>query len=1216
MGWIQDLIKPQNRQWEEFYRNRWQHDNVVRSTHGVNCTGGCSWAIYVKDGIITWEMQQTDYPLLEPNLPPYEPRGCQRGISASWYVYSPIRVKYPYARGILLDLWRAAKAKHPNPIDAWGSIVEDDEQRKRIQKSRGKGGFRRTTWEETQELISAASLYTAKRWGPDRVFGFSPIPAMSYLSYAGGSRFLQLFGGVNMSFYDWYADLPNAFPEVWGDQTDVCESADWYNSKYIVAMGSNPNMTRTPDVHFISEARHEGAKFVVIAPDLSQVAKYSDWWIPVKPGTDTALWMAVNHVILKEFYVDRQVPYFVDYVTRYTDSPFLVELRPSGDGQSHLAGQLLRANRLERYAGEDNGDWKLLMMDQATGQPKMPKGTVGFRWKTKPGNWNIKLEDGLDDTPIVPTLSFLEEHDEVLQVAYHEFAEKKTHLRGIPVRYVQTKDGRVPVATAFDLLVAQFGVGRGLPGDYAENYDDCAAYTPAWQEQYTGIGRDTVIRLAREFAGNAEATGGRSMVIVGASINHWYNNNLAYRAPITALMLCGCCGRNGGGMNHYVGQEKLTLVAPWSSMAFATDWGVVPRQQQVSTWHYVNSDQWRYEGDFTDYAPVPPKTKWAKGHAMDLETMAVRLGWMPYYPQFDRHPMEVVREAEASGASTDEAISSHVARQLQDGKLHFAVDDPDAPENWPRVWFIWRGNALQSSAKGHEFFLRHYLGTHDNIVAKEHAKGKVKSVTFREPAPRGKFDLVVDLNFRMDTSALYSDIVLPAAFWYEKNDLNSTDLHSFVHPLGQAVPPVWEAKTDWEIFKGFARKVSELSPLVFPDPVRDLVAIPLRHDTPDELAQTEPLDWGKGECEAIPGKTMPHFKVVERDYANLYNRFISLGPKVRETGFSGNGVHIPAKQFYDELLKSPVGGSPDPQHKRCVEWGGKKYPSLEDALDAANALLHLAPETNGAVSAAAFEHEEAITGVPLADLAEGVRDVRMTFLDLTRQVRRTLISPCWSGNVNDGRAYAAWVLNVERLVPWRTLTGRQQFYVDHLYYLDFGEHLPTFKPRLDPGRTGDIVESPVDEQCLVLNYITPHGKWNIHSTYKDNHRMLTLSRGMDPIWINDKDAERVGLNDNDWVEVYNDNGVVVTRVNVSARVQSGMCLYYHAVERTVYIPKSQIRGGKRAGGHNSLTRTRINPVQLAGGYAQFTYAFNYWGPIGIMTRDTYCVVRKLEKLEW
>ena len=159
MGWIQDLVNPKARRWEEFYRNRWQHDNIVRSTHGVNCTGGCSWAVYVKDGIITWEMQQTDYPQLDPNLPPYEPRGCQRGISASWYVYSPIRVKYPYARGALLDLWRAARSQHANPVDAWAALIEDETQRTRFQRARGKGGFRRTNWDEVLEIVAAASLY-------------------------------------------------------------------------------------------------------------------------------------------------------------------------------------------------------------------------------------------------------------------------------------------------------------------------------------------------------------------------------------------------------------------------------------------------------------------------------------------------------------------------------------------------------------------------------------------------------------------------------------------------------------------------------------------------------------------------------------------------------------------------------------------------------------------------------------------------------------------------------------------------------------------------------------------------------------------------------------------------------------------------------------------------------------------------------------------------
>ncbi len=153
--------------------------------------------VYVKDGIVTWELQATDYPSLEPGLPPYEPRGCQRGISFSWYLYSPVRVKYPYLRGVLMDLWREAKAQHADPVAAWAAIVEDEESRKSYQQARGKGGFRRSTWDEVLEIIAASTVYTVKKYGPDRIIGFSPIPAMSMLSYASGSRFLQLLGGVS-----------------------------------------------------------------------------------------------------------------------------------------------------------------------------------------------------------------------------------------------------------------------------------------------------------------------------------------------------------------------------------------------------------------------------------------------------------------------------------------------------------------------------------------------------------------------------------------------------------------------------------------------------------------------------------------------------------------------------------------------------------------------------------------------------------------------------------------------------------------------------------------------------------------------------------------------------------------------------------------------------------------------------------------------------------
>jgi nitrate reductase alpha subunit len=1201
MSWIKDIIAPETRRWEEFYRNRWQYDKLVRSTHGVNCTGGCSWGVYVKDGVITWEMQQTDYPKLESSLPPYEPRGCQRGISASWYIYSPLRVRYPYMRGALLDAWRAARRTHADPVAAWQAIQNDPATRTRYQQARGKGGFRRVHWDEALELIAAANVATIKQYGPDRIVGFSPIPAMSQLSYAAGSRFLQLLGGVNLSFYDWYCDLPPASPEIWGEQTDVQESADWYNAKFIVSMGSNLNMTRTPDVHFIAEARHNGSKFVVFAPDFSQVAKFSDWWVPIHAGQDGAFWQAVNHVILTEYFAQRETPDFTAYLKQYSDCPFLVELHPTADG--YTPGRFVRSTTQPRYAAEEHAEWKLLLFDALSSEPRAPKGQIGHRWQERQGQWNLELNDSADDSPLDPLLSFLGSADEVVQVGFEDFsAQNQVLKRGVPVRRIAGANGPILVATVFDLLMAQFGIDRGLPGAYPAGYDDEAAmFTPAWQERFTGISRDTVVSFARQFAGTALQTGGKCTIIIGAGVNHWYHNNLIYRSAITALMLCGCIGKNGGGLAHYVGQEKLAPVAIWKTLAMASDWGGPPRLQNAPSWHYVHSDQWRYEGSFAAAGALKGDNPWTSGHTIDANVRAVRQGWLPFYPQFERSNLDLVREARAAGATNEQEIGAYIVQQLRDGKLHFSIEDPDTPANWPRVWFIWRGNALMSSAKGHEYFLRHYLGTHTNAIADEEvSQAMLSEVTWREHAPQGKIDLVVDLNFRMDTSALYSDIVLPAAHWYEKDDLNSTDLHSYIHPLAEAVPPNWESRPDWEIFKLFAAKLSELAATHLPDPVADLVASPLQHDTPDELAQPTVRDWKRGECDPIPGKTMPHFKLVERDYRNLYQRFISLGPAARTKGIGAHGVHWQIEELYDDLLRDLP----------TVQWGGKTYPSLSSAAQAANVILRLAPETNGESAYRAFEAQERRVGRPLTDLAEPNRGVVMSFEDIKQQPRRILTSPCWSGIINNGRAYSPFVLNVERLVPWRTLTGRQHFYLDHEGYLGFGEHLATYKPRTDELAYGDLKRSEQGWNYVTLNYLTPHGKWHIHSTYGDTLRMLTLSRGMEPCWMNDKDAVEIGVHDNDWVEVYNDHGVVATRAVVSARIPQGVCIIYHAPERTISVPKSPLRGNKRAGGHNSLTRVRLKPVLMVGGYAQFCYSFNYWGPTGV-NRDTHVRIRKL-----
>jgi len=1205
MSWIKDIISPETRSWEEFYRNRFQHDRIVRSTHGVNCTGGCSWQIHVKDGIVVWETQQLDYPLLEDKLPPYEPRGCQRGISFSWYLYSPLRIKYPLIRSALVNAYREEKEKAGgDPMKAWESLQANEAKRTSYQKARGKGGFRRTSWEEVLEIMAIANIYTAKKYGPDRVIGFSPIPAMSMLSYAGGARFLQLLGGVCLSFYDWYCDLPTAFPEIWGEQTDVCESADWFNSKMIADMGACLNMTRTPDCHFFAESRHNGTKAVVFSPDFSQVCKYADQWVPLHAGSDGAFWMAVSHVILTEFHHKQQTPYFIDYVKQYTDSALLVKL-DRADG-NYKPGRMLRANELSENRDIENGDWKFVSVDTDDGRFVVPKGSMGDRWGT-PGKWNMKLEDSVDDSPYDPTLTFLSEHDEVVQTEFIEWGLDKKSLRGVPARKIVTTSGETEyVTTVYDLIMAQYGVGRGLSGDYPADYTDKdAAYTPAWQEIFTGVDAKTVLQFAREWANTANITEGKCMIIIGAGINHWYHANLMYRAGAMALMLSGCVGKNGGGLNHYVGQEKLAPMDSWSSIAFAKDWQNASRLQQAPLWHYINTCQYRYDGQYSRYNTVPDN-KMTREHTADTIYKSVRNGWMPYYPQFKQNTLDLCQEAIDAGAQDDDAIKANVLQKLKSKELEYSVADPEAPENHPRVWYIWRGNAIVGSMKGHEYCLKHYLGTHSNGIAQD-SEEHTEEVNWREVAPDGKMDLVVDLNFRMDSSALYSDIVLPAASWYEKADLNSTDLHSFIHPLSAAVAPVWESKTDWNIFRDLAKATSDIATKYLPEVQKDIVCLPLSHDTADEITQPEVKDWYAGEVEAVPGKSMHKLAVVDRDFTKIYEKFITLGDNIKTTGLGAHGNHYAADDVYDEMV--------DSNHFTVREMDGKTYPSIEEDVDAANAVLHLSTLTNGKLTVRAYENMEKKTGLKLADLAAGSRDVKLRYEDLQAQPRRYNTSPLWSGLMNDGRAYAPYTYNYDRLVPWRTLTGRQHFYLDQDMYIAYGENLPTYKPAPKPELYGDLKETLKEGNALILNYLTPHGKWHIHSTYMENLRMLTLSRGCEPCWMSEVDAEKLGIKDNDWVEVYNDHGVYCTRAVVSARIPRGVCIVYHVAERTTGIPKSQVRGNKRAGGHNSVTRIHLKPNYLCGGYGQFSYHFNYWGPIA-PNRDTHVTVKKMDKVVW
>jgi nitrate reductase alpha subunit len=1183
--------------WDRFYRDRWAHDKVVRSTHGVNCTGSCSWQVFVKDGLITWEHQATDYPSVGPDSPEYEPRGCPRGASFSWYTYSPSRVRFPYVRGVLLEMFLAARDRLGDPVEAWAEVVADQHKRRAYQRARGKGGFIRASWEDAIDMMAAAHVHTIKTYGPDRVAGFSPIPAMSMASFAAGTRFLSLIGGTLLSFYDWYADLPIASPQVWGDQTDVPESADWWNSRYLVMWGSNIPVTRTPDAHFMTEARYRGTKVVAVSPDYADNVKFADDWLAPQPGTDGALAMAMGHVILTEFFRDRQVPYFTEYVRKYTDLPFLVTLEPHYG--RYRPGRFLTSADLGDES--ENAEFKPVLLDSA-GEARVPNGSLGFRWgEAGKGKWNLELGD------ITPLLSLLGDDQsgppaESVEVALPRFDEGPTEggsvmHRGVPV----TRVGDQLVTTVFDLLLAQYGVHRdGLPGTWPLSYDDASQpYTPAWAEQISSVPAKLTARIAREFARNAERTKGQSMIAMGAGTNHWFHSDEIYRSFLSLVLLTGCQGVNGGGWAHYVGQEKVRPVTGFQHLAFAFDWQRPTRHMAGTPFWYLSTDQWRYEGFKADELSSPLGNGAFAGRSFaDCYAQAVRLGWTPSHPAFNKNPLELADEAARLGVPA----ASHVVSALKSGELQFAASDPGDPANWPRVLTVWRANLLGASGKGNEYFLRHLLGTDAAVRSAESPpEARPSEVTWRDSAAEGKLDLMVTVDFRMTSTALFADIVLPAATWYEKHDLSSTDMHPFVHAFNPAIAPPWQARTDYNTFLTLADRFSELAATHLGTRT-DILAVPLTHDTPDELAQPggRVRDWAAGECEPVPGRTMPKLVTIERDYPDTARKMRAIGPLLGSLGLTTKGVTY---QVEPELayLRSQNGVT------------AEGLPSLATASRMCEAILALSGTTNGRLATSGFEALSRRTGTELADLAAEHEGKRITFADTKVRPQPVITSPEWSGSETGGRRYSAFVINVERSKPWHTLTGRQHFYLDHDWIAELGEQLPAYRPPLNMNRHFD--PGSLDETEVQVRYLTPHSKWSVHSQYADNQHMLALSRGGPVIWMSVEDAARIGAADNDWVEAYNRNGVIAARAVVSHKMPAGTVFMYHAQDRNVNVPRTET-SGRRGGTHNSLTRLLLKPSHLIGGYAQFTYGFNYYGPTGNQRDEMTVIRRRSQEVEY
>lgn len=308
--------------------------------------------------------------------------------------------------------------------------------------------------------------------------------------------------------------------------------------------------------------------------------------------------------------------------------------------------------------------------------------------------------------------------------------------------------------------------------------------------------------------------------------------------------------------------------------------------------------------------------------------------------------------------------------------------------------------------------MKHLLGASDGLLAEPNEEQKPEEIVWREDV-EGKLDLMVALDFRMTTTPLYADVVLPAATWYEKTDLSSTDMHPFVHPFNPAVNPLWESRSDWDIYRQLSEVFSEMAKSQLPGVYKDVVMSPLGHDSISEISQPMGLvkDWAKGEIPAIPGQTMPNFTIVERDYTQIHDKYTSLGPNLATGKAGAHGISFSVAEEYEELKK--ISGV---HYDESIKNG---LPKLLTARQAADTILHLSSATNGRVSQKAYAAAEKDSGVELRDISADRAAEKITFQSITAQPREVIPTPVFSGSNKQGRRYSPFTTNIERLVPFR-----------------------------------------------------------------------------------------------------------------------------------------------------------------------------------------------------
>ncbi len=640
--------------WEDLHRKEWTWDKVTYGTHLVDCyPGNCLWRVYTKDGVVFREEQAAKYPVIDPTGPDFNPRGCQKGASYSLMMYNPDRLKYPMKR-----------------------VGE-----------RGSGKWQRISWDQALEEIAEGIIDAMDKNGPESLINENGPGNGGYLHIIALHRLAVLLGAVSLDTNSTIGDFNRGIYETMG-KFQFMDSVDgWFFGKLLLIWHMNPVYTRIPSYHFIAEARYNGAEVVTIAPDYSPSAIHADEWVPVEPGGDTALGLAICQVLIEKGWID------IPFIKEQSDLSLLVRK----DNQ-----RFLRASDMEKEGRQDQLYY-----------------------------WDAKTNRAV-----------------------------KADLASLKLSGDPALEGEYTVSLADGRQVSVYPAFHGLKSLLNKEY------TPEKASAQCKTHPDTIRRLAEK----CKRAMGHIQVLVGWNSPKYYHGDLIERSMCLILALTGSFGKKGSGIrgwNESLFEGALLQVMKSTKGKFAT-------------FEHMRNDT----SVFSDLKTKDP-TLSDEMLSIELEHQRTKdkLNWTvpaflyylhsDYKDAWDRREWHCPTMKREFPEYMNEAINS----------------------GW------WDGFVLP--AKDQTPLVYFYMGTNPARKNRGWNKNILSSLW-------NKFQLIFGFETRWTTTLLYSDYALPCAGFYEKLDTRFPTPHvPWLTLTDQAVKPVGETKTEWEICKLLAEKIEQ-----------------------------------------------------------------------------------------------------------------------------------------------------------------------------------------------------------------------------------------------------------------------------------------------------------------------------------------------------------------------------------------------------------------------